>query len=80
MAATDRLLSPEDLRQLTGAVRHRRQKDVLARSGIRYVERIDGSPAVTWEAVNAALASKPAKPVRGPDLDWMQPHGEAKNP
>lgn len=79
MSASNRILSQADLKTLTGAARHARQKHILKRNGIRYIERADGSPAVTWEAVNAALTSKPAESVNGPNLDWMQPNGQAKN-
>lgn len=69
-----RMLTPNELVELTGAKRPARQIAVLSASGIRFVRRIDGRPAVTWAAVEAALA--PAPTVADEPrlrLDWM--HG-----
>ena len=69
------ILTPADLEHLTGAKRAATQRRVLDNAGIRYVRRLDGSPALTWEAVNAVLAANPSKAenYEEPKLDFL--HG-----
>jgi hypothetical protein len=66
-------LTVTDVEHLTGAKRAAFQRRVLDKAGIRYVKRLDGSPALTWEAVNAVLAGN--QPVTGddeqPNLDFL---------
>ncbi|RYU56353.1 DUF4224 domain-containing protein [Methylolobus aquaticus] len=50
------LLSSGEVEQLTGAKRPAIQRRVLDKAGIRYVKRLDGAPALTWDSVNNALA------------------------
>lgn len=50
------LLTPAEIINLTGAKRGYKQCETLAASGIKFVPRCDGKPAVTWTAVNAALS------------------------
>ncbi|MGE5319655.1 MAG: DUF4224 domain-containing protein [Hyphomicrobiaceae bacterium] len=65
------LLTETELQELTGAKIKSRQKLALRRAGIRYVERLDGRPAVTWEAVNAVLCGQKAQ-EEAPKLDWIR--------
>ena len=68
------LLSPEELTQLTGAKRATYQRRALDRAGVRYVLRIDGTLATTWDAVNSALAgpSSPPQNEEEPHLDFLR--------
>jgi hypothetical protein len=66
------LLTQSELTELTGSPLPRRQKLALRRAGIRFVERLDGRPAVTWDAVNAVLCGRPDAPEAGPKLDWIK--------
>lgn len=50
------LLTSEELAALTNAKQAKKQREVLDKSGIRYVEGPNGEPATTWEAVNSVLA------------------------
>lgn len=54
---TDKLLSYSELCDVTGAKRHSKQRQVLERSGIRFITRLDGSLAVTWDALNTPTSS-----------------------
>jgi hypothetical protein len=54
------LLTPAEIIDLTGAKRGYKQCETLAASGIKFVPRCDGKPAVTWTAVNTALSAQGA--------------------
>lgn len=51
------LLSQEDLEDVTGCKMPKKQCEVLAQNGIKYIKRIDGKPVVTWTAINNNLSS-----------------------
>lgn len=50
--SSSRLLTPEDLVELTGAKQPARQAVILEQHGIYYIKRIDGTITTTWEHVN----------------------------
>ena len=52
------LLSQAEIVELTGAKRGHTQCKALRAAGIKFAPRIDGRPAVTWTAVNAALSAQ----------------------
>ncbi len=56
-------LTPDDLEQLTHKRQPAAQARALRRMGLHFLPRDDGTPAITWEAVNAKLAGTVA-PVR----------------
>jgi len=66
------ILSSTELRELTGASIRRLQRRVLDKSGIRYIERADGSLVTTWEAVNSVLCGQEAENDVTVELGWMQ--------
>lgn len=49
-------LTHKELVELTGAEKPSKQIEVLEANRIRYVKRLNGAPATTWEAVNSVLA------------------------
>lgn len=53
----DRLLTGAEISELTGAKIGTKQRVILDKAGIRYVERADGRPALTMSAVNAVLTT-----------------------
>lgn len=63
-----RLLTKEDLVELTGASQSARQAKVLERHGIYYIKRLDGTITTTWEHVNKPYAGNIA-PDNEPDFD-----------
>jgi len=69
----ERLLTHDELRELTGFAMQGRICQALTAHGIRYITRRDGWPATTWAAVNAALGGTgvPATQEDEPDLAWM---------
>jgi hypothetical protein len=74
-----RTLTSDELRELTGYRQPSRQCRALAESGLRYIKRRDGSPAVTWDAVTShQLGSKPkpAQDTDGPNLNFLRRHGQ----
>lgn len=48
-----RILTADELYELTGYRLPSRQCRALAESGLRYIKRRDGRPAVTWDAIHA---------------------------
>lgn len=63
-----RLLTPEDLLELTGAKQPARQAVILEQHGIYYIKRIDGTITTTWDHVNKPHGRQP-KPNNEPDFD-----------
>ncbi len=52
------LLTNEEIISLTGAEKPSKQIQVLERNRISYIGKLNGSPAITWEAVNSAMVVK----------------------
>jgi len=50
------LLTQPEIIALTGAERAKKQVEVLRENGVRFIVRANGSPALTWEAVNNIIA------------------------
>ena len=50
------LLTQPEIIALTGAERGKKQVEVLRENGVRFIVRANGSPALTWEAVNNVIA------------------------
>jgi len=57
-SAIERLLTKDELVELTGFRLQSRICRALRDHGIRFVTRRDGWPATTWAAVNTALGGK----------------------
>lgn len=55
-----RLINEKEMIGLTGATAPKKQCEVLRRSGIRFIERHDGRPALSWEAHDRQLAGSPS--------------------
>lgn len=55
------LLDNEDLITLTGSAETRKQKSVLRKHGIPFINTASGGLSTTWEAVNFALKSGSGK-------------------
>jgi hypothetical protein len=72
MTAATQLLTDTDLVDLTGYKQPRRQAEWLKRSGIRFLTRHDGRPALTWEMLNSSLVERAEETRVGPDLSWMK--------
>jgi len=72
------LLTSEEVAGLTGAKSRPKQCEVLRNNGYQFLVRCDGSPAITWDAVNSYMC-KPANndEVRedGFDLDALDRAG-----
>lgn len=51
------LISKEEMVGLTGAIAPKAQCEVLRRNGLRFTERADGRPALSWEAYNRQIAA-----------------------
>lgn len=49
---TNRILTCEEMRQLTGYKITTKQKQTLERNGIFFIERPDGSVTTTWYHIN----------------------------
>lgn len=49
------LLTQEELIELTGCQKPSYQRKVLMENGVGHIVKSNGGPAVTWEAVNAAM-------------------------
>jgi len=49
------ILSRAELHEITGAKMPWKIKQLLSKNGILFIEKMDGWPATTWAAVNAAL-------------------------
>lgn len=70
----DHLLTDEEIAKLTGVQRGAdKQKRILERHGVGYIEGFDGKPRTTWEAVNAALVARGRRPVEDePNWDALK--------
>lgn len=62
-----KLLTAEDLEELTGAKQPARQRQILEKHGIFYIQRIDGTITTTWEHVNNPHAGQ-LSPEAEPDF------------
>lgn len=69
----ERVLTADELRELTGYKLPHHIRNALRKHGIRYIKRRDGWPATTWAAVNAALGgNQPAQAEQEePDLSFL---------
>ncbi|MBN8740671.1 MAG: hypothetical protein BGP24_14925 [Lysobacterales bacterium 69-70] len=56
------LLTPDDLQALTHKRQPAAQIRELRRMGLQPIVRADGTPAITWDAVNARMQGQAAKP------------------
>ena len=65
------LLTPDDLVDFTGYQKPGKQSTWLRQHGIRFCVRADGSVALTWGAVDAALAPGGQDARNGPNLSAM---------
>lgn len=65
------ILTPADLEQLTHKRQPAAQARALKRMGLPFMPRDDGTPAITWEAVNARLAGK-ATPAAEPQMNLQR--------
>lgn len=61
------LLTPDDLQALTHKRQPAAQIRELRRMGLQPIVRADGTPAITWDAVNARMGSAAAEPE--PEID-----------
>lgn len=52
------LIQDEKWIELTGASTGKKQCEILNKNGVRFVERADGRPALSWEAYNRQMAAK----------------------
>lgn len=55
----NKLLTPEDLKELTGSPLKSKQCEALEQNSVPYFKRPDGRPVVTWEAVSNLFGGKP---------------------
>lgn len=67
-----KLVSQEELVELTGSKRTEKQIAVLIKHSIKFVTRTDGKIRTTWEAVNAVLAQQAKVAEDEPDLDFLR--------
>jgi hypothetical protein len=56
----DRLLTDQEIADLTGLVQASAQKRWLEQNGIHYFQRSDGQPRTTWHHVNHPMLRKAA--------------------
>jgi hypothetical protein len=56
------LLTADDLQELTHKRQPAAQIRELKRMGLQPIVRADGTPAITWEAVNARMQGQAVKP------------------
>jgi len=63
-------LTKTELRNLTGSKHTSKQRQVLERSGIVYIERWDGSITTTWHHVNHPTAQSTPNNSE-PDFDQI---------
>lgn len=69
------ILTPADLEQLTHKRQPAAQVRELRRMGLLPIVRADGSPAITWEAVNARMVGATAGDDWEMDLRLIQKAG-----
>ncbi len=63
------LLSPSDLIEVTGAKQSTKQAEILAKAGIYFWNRIDGSIATCWHHVHYPNANQKNDQ---PDFSWIK--------
>lgn len=63
-----RTLTKGELLDLTGTPQIEKQREVLARFGIKPIDRPDGTLGVTWEAVNARMLGESTATERAPQV------------
>lgn len=63
-----KLLSKEDLVELTGAKQPGKQRQVLELHGIYFITKIDGTITTTWDHVNNPIGQS-AQNDEEPDFD-----------
>lgn len=54
---SDNLISPQEMKELTGASVAAKQCEVLRKNGLRFTLRADGRPALSWESYNRQTAN-----------------------
>lgn len=66
------LLTDDEVQSITGYERSKEQIRVLRNNGVRFIERGDGKPAVTWEMVNSVgITNTPTIDEDGFNLDGL---------
>lgn len=50
------LISNDEFVEITGAKTPKKQCEVLKKNGIKFTERADGKPSLSWEAYNRQLS------------------------
>jgi len=63
------LLTPDELRELTGAKIPSKQREMLTKNHIPFIVRLDGKPRVTWTAINNRLTQPETTEI---NTEWMQ--------
>ncbi len=61
------LMTPEDVKDVTGYAQAAQQCQALRDSGVRYVRRQDGRPSLTWTVFNNSLSPQAGKQEAGGD-------------
>ncbi|MGZ5026093.1 MAG: DUF4224 domain-containing protein [Methylobacter sp.] len=72
MEPSNNILTPEELIELTGSRAAKRQIEVLAKHGIKFITRSDGKIRTTWTAVNTVLSQQHKKEEQEPYLDFLR--------
>lgn len=65
-------LTREEIEALTHRVKYSAQRRALDAMGIRYEERVDGSPAVLRATVGAALGARLPEPTARPRVKLLR--------
>lgn len=68
----DKLLTSDEIYELTGAKLPTKQRIILDQAGINYVQRADGRPSLTWNAVNSVIANQGVDKVVGPNWEAVE--------
>jgi hypothetical protein len=59
------LISDKEMEDITGAKTPSKQCEVLRKNGLRFVERADGRPSLSWEAYNRQLCASEQVKISG---------------
>jgi len=62
------MLTQDDIFELTGAKRPAEQKRVLSNARIYFIERLNGTLAVTWHHVNNPMVATSTRTE--PNINW----------
>jgi hypothetical protein len=65
------LISTAEFEEITGAKHPAKQCEQLRKNGIRFTQRADGRPSLSWEAYNRQLSSaeKAEQHYEGPRIE-----------